>query len=805
MATCEHCLLPLDANTAIREEVGGREAFFCCPGCRSIYALLHAQGLAEFYRRRTGWVPGPPELFAADPDALSDCVVEREGEHEATLAISGIRCASCVWVIERYLGRKPGVSLVRVNHATGRAKIRFRPGSAGIAEIASWIRELGYAPHPCETGELEESLRREKRDLLLRFGTAAFLSMQVMTFTTALYAGYFQGIEPKFLAWFQWLSFALTTPVIFYSGYPFLRNTLAGIRNRAPGMDTLVFLGSFSAYAYSAAMLVVGGEVYFDTAGMIITLILLGRYLEAAARSRAKESIGRLVRLAPREARRRMGSGFGGHAPRTETVPVSSLRANDIIEIVPGEKIPADGIVIEGASEADESTLTGEAGPVAKGEGSAVCTGTVNGSGRLVVRVTQTGKETVLSRIVRAVEEAQARKAPVQRHADRVVGWFVPAVIAVAALTLGARLQWGDPPLRAILVAISVLVVACPCALGLATPLAVFIGSNAARAQGILVRGGDVLEAGASVTEVFLDKTGTLTYGRPCLAHVDGFGLAPREVLRLAASLEAPSEHPIAKAIGRGVAPGELLDVSAFKAHAGLGVEGIVGGRRLFLGHAKFLSLNGVPVTGAQEERFREISEARRTAVFLADEKQVLGLLSSVDELRGEAEESVRLLKKEGYRVRMVTGDSGPVASRIGKEAGIDLVQSRVTPVEKAEIIGKARNAGGRVMMIGDGVNDAPALTEARVGMAMGRGTDIALESADAVLMTNDLRLIPRFLSISRKTMRVIRQNLAWAFSYNLVAIPLAVSGNLHPILSAALMAASSLMVVGNSMRLRKA
>jgi Cu2+-exporting ATPase len=803
VSSCAHCLLDVLPESALRDEEGGGELLFCCAGCRGIYRLLHGEGLEEFYRRRAGWVPGPPEAGSApDLEALADSIIAAGGRNEATLGISGIRCASCAWLIERYLGGRKGVSFARVNFATGRLNIRWDPAAAGIREIAGWIRQLGYTPYPGTSCVQEETREREKRDLLIRFGTAAFLSMQVMTFTAGLYAGYFQGIEAKYTGAFKALAFALTTPVIFYAGFPFLRNALSGIRNLVIGMDALVFLGSFSAYAFSTAMLFAGGEVYFDTAGMIITLILLGRYLEAAARSRASESLARLIRLLPRDARRRI-AGAGGLPPRTETVPVSRLERGDVVEVIPGGKIPADGRVLEGMSEADESLLTGESAPVPKKSGSTVYAGTINAWGLLVVETARTGGETALSSIIRAVEEAQARKAPIQNLADRVVGKFVPAVLLIALAALAVRLLAGDAPVPAVLASVSVLVVACPCALGLATPLAVFVGASAAREMGILVKGGDVLEAGASIREVFLDKTGTLTEGRPRLSDVIGFGDAPPEVLRLAASLEAHSEHPLATAIRNGAEGIQLPRVAEFRAQPGMGVEGAVEGKWHALGRPEFLSMRGVPVTEPQREALRELAEGGKTAVLLADGMRVKGILAAVDLLRAEAPEAVRRLRKDGYGVRLVTGDSAPVAARIGNEAGIEAVFSRVTPAEKADLIRGARKEGTRVLMIGDGVNDAPALVEADVGMAAGRGTDIAIESADVVLTGGDLSLVPRFLSLSRKTMRVIRQNLAWAFSYNLIAIPLAVSGHLHPILAAGFMSASSLVVVWNSLRLK--
>ncbi|MGE5753985.1 MAG: heavy metal translocating P-type ATPase [Deltaproteobacteria bacterium] len=803
MPSCAHCLLDIPPESALRDEDGGREILFCCAGCRGIYRLLHGEGLEEFYRRRTGWVPGPPEAGSApDLEALADSVIAAGGENEAILAVSGIRCVSCAWLIERYLGGRNGVSFARVNFATGRLNIRWDPAAAGIREIAGWIRQLGYTPYPGKSCGPEETRGREKRDLLIRFGTAAFLSMQVMTFTAGLYAGYFQGIEANYTKAFKVLAFALTTPVIFYAGFPFLRNALSGIRNRVIGMDALVFLGSFSAYVFSTAMLLTGGEVYFDTAGMIITLILLGRYLEAAARSRASESLTRLIRLLPRDARRRIAEG-GGLPPRVETVPASRLERGDVVEVIPGGKIPADGRVVEGMSEADESLLTGESAPVPKPAGSTVYAGTINTWGLLVVEVAKTGGETALSTIIHAVEEAQARKAPIQNLADRVVGKFVPAVLLIALAALAFRLLSGDAPVPAILASVSVLVVACPCALGLATPLAVFVGTSAAREIGILVKGGDILEAGASINEVFLDKTGTLTAGSPRLSDVIGFGVEAPEVLRLGASLEAYSEHPLAAAIRNGAEGMDIPRVEKFHAHPGLGVEGAVEGKWHGLGRPEFLSLRGIPVTEAQRETLRELADGGKTAMLLADGKRVKGILAAVDLLRAEAPEAVRRLRMNGYGVRLVTGDSAPVAARIGKEAGIEAVFSRVTPEEKADLIRSARKKGGRVLMIGDGVNDAPALVEADVGMAIGRGTDIAIESANVVLTGGDLSLVQRFLSLSRKTMRVIRQNLAWAFSYNLIAIPLAVSGHLHPILAAGFMSASSLVVVWNSLRLK--
>ena len=416
--------------------------------------------------------------------------------------------------------------------------------------------------------------------------------MQVMLFTAGLYAGYFQGIDARYAQLFRGLCFLLSTPVVFYSGAPFLLGALRGARHGAFGMDALVFLGAFSAYGYSTASLFLGGEVYFDTATMILTLILLGRYIEAGARSRAADGISRLVRLAPVTARKEVPGGG------TIDVPVASLSPGDLVEIVPGERMPADGNVIEGSSEADESMLTGESAPVPKTAGDPVVAGSLNGTGRLLVRVVRTGGETVLSRVVQAVEEAQARKAPIQRAADRVVRLFVPAILLVAAGTVLLGLHGGSLPHAALMTGISVLVVACPCALGLATPLAVLAGTTSAQARGILVRGGDVLEQAAGVRCVLFDKTGTLTLGRPRLTDVEGIGIGRGDALRIAASLEASSEHAIGRAIAEALPAARRLPVEGFRAHPGEGIEGEIDGVRYLLGRPELLERHGIAVDG---------------------------------------------------------------------------------------------------------------------------------------------------------------------------------------------------------------
>jgi Cu2+-exporting ATPase len=799
MPACAHCLLEVPESAALRESVDGRDAFFCCRGCRGIHALLRSEGLDGFYSRRDGWTPGPPETSPFAPGAFADSVRIEGDAASADFPVSGIRCASCGWLIERYVGRRPGVRSVRVNCGAGRVRLSFDPAAAGIDDILADIRALGYAPCPDDGAATEEGYRREKSDLLLRLGTAVFLSMQVMLFSAGLYAGYFQGIDARHAELFRWLSFLLSTPVLFYSGAPFLRGAFRSARHGAFGMDALVFLGAFSAYGYSAVSLVRGGEVYFDTATMILSLVLLGRYIETGARARAAGAISRLVRLAPATARKLLPSG------ETVEVPVASLSPGDRIAVVPGERVPADGTVCEGRSETDESMLTGEPVPVPKGPGDEVVAGSVNGTGRLLVSATRTGAETVLARIARAVREAQSRKAGVQRLADRVVRRFVPGVVAVAAATAAYWLSRGAPAADALMAGISVLVIACPCALGLATPLAVLAGCTAAQRSGILVRGGDVLERAAAVRCALLDKTGTVTSGRPRLFGVRGFGIRDGDGLSLAASLEAASEHALGKAIAAAVPAERRRPVADFRAHPGEGVEGRIGGERFLLGRRSFLERMGVPVDGEALAAYRAFSSLGGTTVLLARGEAVAGVFSAEDAVRPEAAGAVEALRGAGIAVEMVTGDGDEAARRAAAAAGIPAVAARVFPEGKREAVRRARERHGPVLFAGDGVNDAPALAEADVGVAMGRGTGVAIETAGATLMAEDLRLLPAFLSLSAATLRVIRQNLFWAFSYNLVAIPLAACGKLHPIAAAAFMAGSSLVVVGNSLRLRGA
>jgi len=811
MPVCDHCMLEVSDRDAVHEDINGRECVFCCHGCSGIYRLIRSEGLDEFYVRRRDWSPGPAEDRPLDVSAFREVLHPVGNEIEIDAVIDGIRCASCVWLNEKILLRTKGVTRAVVNYATHRAKIRWNPSEIDLGVVLGRIRSIGYTPKPFLPKAWEDEQKRQSRDLLIRFGTAAFFSMQLMLFSMALYAGYFQGIDEETKFIFHLISFALTTPVLFYAGWPIIKASFRGLRNRTFNMDVLIAAGALSAYGYSIYAITTNGEVYFDTAAMIITLILLGRYIEAGAKGRASATISRLMQLSPREARRLSAAADAPDAAggsQRRMVPIASVLVGDLIEVIPGEKIPLDGTVLSGSSEADESMLTGESRPAAKTAGDPVYGGTINLYGSFVFRVTKTGRDTVLSQIIQAVEDAQARRAPIQSIADRVIGYFVPAVLLIALFTFLGWLWHGAPLPQAVMNAVSVMVIACPCALGLATPLAILIGTSQAASKGILVKGGDVIQKAAAVDHVVLDKTGTITEGRPVVTHCAGIGIPDDEALRLAVSLEQRSEHSLGRAISDAalnIGPEEVRD---FCAVPGKGVRGSINGKRALIGSSSFLESEGVSgidafLTAEQLRSIETFQNAGSTAIFLSCDNRLSGMFVIEDRVRKEAAEAIGMLKKAGMGVSLVTGDNRKTAEAVARAVGIDEVKAHVSPLEKSSEVSRLEAGGSHVLMAGDGINDAPALVRASVGVALGRATDIALESADIVVMRPDLRLVPAALALSRKTFSVIRQNIFWAFFYNLIVIPLAIAGMLHPIVAAGAMAFSSLSVVANSLRAR--
>ena len=808
MLKCDHCLLTFPERDAVYYGVNGQSRVFCCNGCGGIYTLIQSEGLSDFYKRRK-WDDGGIEssLFGKEIDIkpfaehvrdVTEKGQEEKKYKEIDIFIDNIRCASCVWLNERILIKTEGVEYARVNYATNKARVKWNPEIIGFDNILRRIASIGYNPKPYSESEQFKRRHAEAKDLLVRFGTAGFLSSQLMIYSVALYAGYFQGIDSNFRLLFEIISLVLTIPIIFYSGMPFLKNTFRGLKSLHFNMDSLITVGAGSAFVFSVYQMLTGGKVYFDTAAMIITLILLGRYIEATAKGKASETIERLSGLSPKEAK-----VLRGEAGKHEVIPIADIKKGDMIRIVPGERIPFDGIVMSGESETDESIITGESKPVLKVPGSEVIGGSLNLYGAIAFKVKKTGNETVLAGIIRAVEDAQARKPRIQILADRIVGYFVPAILIIAFLTVIGYLLSGASAHSALMTGISVLVIACPCSLGLATPLAVLIFTGSASSKGILIRGGEVIENASRLTHVVFDKTGTITAGKPALKEIIKFDpdTEVAYILSVAASIESVSEHSIGRSIVEAARGLKIFTVSDFKAVPGRGVKGVVDGKTIIIGSMTFMPEEGcIGLSHSDAVRFEEAGD---TVVYAAWDKKVRAAFVISDMIREEAIEAVKDIREMDLDISMISGDNRTTTSSIASKAGISNALSEASPVRKKEIIEKMQRNGQKVMMVGDGINDAPALTESSVGIAMGRGTDIAMESADAVLVRNDLRLIPYFIRISRRAYSVIKQNIFWAFFYNIISIPLAVAGILHPIIAAGAMAASSLLVVINSLRLK--
>jgi Cu2+-exporting ATPase len=790
VTACIHCGSSVPKSREERLEEGGKTLLFCCRGCLGAYLLITGAGLGAYYERRTA-SPAAVLDIRFDEAELSRHLVTNAGDASMDILLEGIRCAACVWLVERLLEQTEGVRSARVNYATARARVVFDPSVLTPASLFQRIARAGYVPRPYTPSHLEESRDREKRDLLVRFGTAFFLTMQLMAYSFALYAGYLQGMSPRMKGVMQLFSLVVTLPVVFYSGWPFLLGAWRGLQNRSAGMDLLIATGALSSLLYSIHATLTGGEVYYETAAMIVTLILAGRLLENAARRRAAGGVERLLKAAPSQALVDKGDGF-------RLQETSSIQPSDLVLVPMGGRFPVDGTLCRGETEVDESPATGESMPVMKGKGDEVLAGSVNLGQEVVITASRPASESFIARVARLVEEAQARKAPIQGVADRVAGWFVPAVILLGMLTYLYHAVTGATGAAPLMAALSVVVIACPCALGLATPTAVLAGTGAAAGRGIIFRGGDVLERLSSITTALFDKTGTLTEGRPEVIAVHPFHpMGEEELLFLAATVEQGSTHPVARGIcshaeDRGIDPGPVGALSSFP---GRGVQGEVQGRLVQLGTARWLEECGVALLGGQ-------SGGEGTEVHLALDGVHGGRILLADRLRPRGAATVAALAARGVRSVLVSGDRQAVVASIAAEAGITDARGELLPQDKVAFVEYLQQQGERLLMAGDGINDAGALAAAQVGCALAGGTDIAIETSDLILVHPDLDRLAEAHGLAIRTMAVIRQNLWWAFVYNLVGIPLAMTGRLTPIYAAAAMSVSSLCVVLNSLRL---
>ncbi len=830
---CDLCGLRCGKHP-LQQAVGELDRYFCCLGCMNVYLILWESGAIQ-----AGQDVRETELFQrslqlglisnrASDEVSSETIATPAGPtEELLLHVTGMWCTSCAWLIEHAIATVPGVVKAEASFAADLVKVQYQPQITPSERVMSRINALGYKAQTYE--DHNEAADAERRDLIIRFGLAAFLWANVMSFSLALYAGYFEQISGSVRRGLPFLLMALATPVVFYCAQPVLRVAWRGLLNRTIRMESLLALGILAAYGYSVVQAFRGEiHLYFDTATVIVALVLAGKLIERNAKEKASHWIAQLHRMMPNKARL-LSKG-------TERfVSADALEPGQIFVVKAGERIPADGVVTEGESHADESLLTGESVPVRKRSGENVAAGSINVDGVISVQATNSASDSTLSRIIALVEKALSSRSDLERTVDRVSRIFVPCVVLTALLTFLFTWTAGAATLaQALMRAITVLVIACPCALGLATPLAITAAFGAASRHGILVRDGHVLETLRKVDTVILDKTGTVTEGKfsllefvacrrfcaePVLAGVAPSGQATMldsavspsvpsddETLPLLASLEQYSEHPLAKAVADFARQQRLTmhDATSVEIHKGRGITGVVGEKNVFVGNRRLTRELGIWIDEAAEQQASQWEEQGKTVSFLGWNGELRTLAAFGDRLKPEAVDLVMELKRRGLDVHLVSGDARATTKWIASCVGSDSYECEVLPEEKAGVVRRLQEQGAVVAMVGDGINDAPALAQADLGIAMGSGADVAMKAAAVVMMNNSLHKVLDVFALSQKTMRIVRQNLFWAFFYNTAGITLAVAGILNPIMAASAMLLSSLSVVGNSMRLAR-
>ena len=710
--------------------------------------------------------------------------------------VSGMSCAACSARVEERLKSLPGVKEAAVNLATNKAAVSYIPGMITAAEIEKAVRDLGYHVHPVRSLSFDEAARAEKKEKnwqLARFVVAVLLTLPLAVLMVAAHTGLRFELNP-------WVQLALATPVQFFAGWSFYRGAYLSLKGGSANMDVLVSLGTSVAYFYSLASLLAGwGLLYFESAAVLMTIILLGRLLETVARGKTSEAIEKLMELQVKKARvLREGA--------EREIPVEQVAAGDLVVVRPGERVPVDGIIREGVTTIDESHLTGESMPVEKNPGDIVVGASINNYGSFTFQATKVGQDTMLAQIIRMVEEAQGSKAPIQRLADRVSNVFVPTIIAIALLTFAGWFISGAGFESSLMHMVTVLVVACPCALGLATPTAIMVGTGVGAGKGILIRGGEHLERVEKIDTVVLDKTGTITGGVPEVTDILAeLPFDEEELLRIAASGEHRSEHPLGRAVvreagKRGIA---LESIESFEALPGRGIKFHLRDGTWFIGNEKLADAAGAEISSLLPQKNLWESEGK-TVMLVLKGASPAGMIALADTVKEGAGQALSELRQMGLDLYMLTGDQERTARAIAGQVGIDQVIAEVLPQHKAEAVQKLRESGRVVAMVGDGINDAPALATADVGMAIGTGTDVAMESASITLMRGDLGKIASAIRLSRRTLRKIRQNLFWAFFYNLITVPLAIFGIFTPVMGGTAMALSSVSVVTNSLFLKR-
>ena len=793
--SCFHCGLPLPEDEVFPVTIRGQERKMCCRGCQAVARAIVDGGLESFYDHRTEssrkaeeLVPEELQRFDLyDEEAVQASFVKvAEGDRRtASLILEGITCAACVWLNERHVRSLPGVLSFDVNYTTHRARVEWDNSQLHLSDILKAITAIGYVAHPFDPGRQEAVYRKERKRALRRLAIAGVCAMQVMMLAVALYSGDYYGMDEKMQTFMRWVSMLLATPVVFYASTDFFRNAWRDLRHMQVSMDVPVALAIGGAYSASVWTTLTGGhEVYFDSVTMFSFFLLSSRFLEMGARHRAGQAAEALVRLLPATATRLVDG-------KEEVVSIRDLVPGDRVLIRPGETVPADGVIVEGVSSVDESLLTGESLPQVRRLDDGIVGGSLNVESPLVMRIDKTGEDTVVSGIVQLLERAQSEKPRIARYADRIAGWFVTAVLLLA--TAVAVYWWHHDPDAAFAITLSVLVVTCPCALSLATPVAITAATGSLTRMGLLVTRGHAIETMAKVTQMVFDKTGTLTRGRLQLLQTTALAeMNEEEVLAIAAALESQSEHPVARVIAR---QGTGLVADHVQSTPGQGVEGQVRGRYYRIGTPRFVA----DLSGSEAPS----GDSLNSLVWLGDSDRILARFELGDELRENAPDVIAGLRELSIEPHLLSGDAGKPVAAIADTLAISNRVARSSPQSKLAYVRDLQQRGEVVAMVGDGVNDAPVLAGSNVSVAMGSGTELAHASADFVMLSDRIENLLGGVRMSRRTMRIIRQNLAWALLYNICALPLAAAGFVAPWMAALGMSASSLVVVANALRLR--
>lgn len=786
---CFHCGLPVPAATQFEVEFDGEPRAMCCRGCQAVAETIVSAGLGDYYRHRTAMPSGgqaalPPEIDSLklyDREDVQQSFVTRDADaREASLILENISCAACLWLNERHLQQLPGVLSAHVNYATQRARVRWDDSRIHLSDILFEIQKLGYNAHPFSAAAREELRRQERRADFRRIAVAGICAAQLMMLAVGLYAGAAYGIEPATRQLMRWVSALLALPVVTYAAWPFYRSAWYALRHRRVNMDVPVVLAVLIAFAGSIFNTVRDmGTVYFDTLSMFVLFLLTTRYFERAAREKSVQASENLLQLTPAIATR-------VHADKTETVAAAALQKDDIVMVAAGTAVPADGTIITDGSEFDESVVTGESRPVPRGTGDTVIAGSVNINSPVHVRVSAVGEATVLAGVVRLLDRAQAERPVTVEFADRVAAWFVAGLLLFALLV---TLAWSIlAPERSFEVLLAVLVITCPCALALAAPAAYAAAGSALLARGALLTRGRALEKLAEIDHVVLDKTGTLTEGRPTLIRVDALGMERADALNIAAALEQDVRHPFARALLHEANVAALPRAQRVSYVPGLGVRGNIQGIEYFLGRGDGLDAGHAGVA---------------SVIGLYGNGELLARLYFADALRADARELIEQLRRAGLGVTIASGDHCAAVEHVAATLGVSDAHAELSPEQKLKLLRDLQASGKTVLMVGDGINDAAILAGADVSVAAGSATDVARAASDIVLLSKRLSMIIEMIATARRTRAIVRQNFTWAIVYNAVMLPLAALGLVAPWLAALGMSASSFIVVMNALRLR--